>query len=33
MSSSKLLDGNTLYVQLVYFISGSTILDWITLFV
>jgi hypothetical protein len=30
MSGSKLLDGNTLYVQLVYLISGSTILDWIT---
>jgi hypothetical protein len=30
MSGSKFLDGNTLYVQLVYLISGSTILDWIT---
>jgi hypothetical protein len=27
MSGSKLMDGNTLYVQLVYFISGSKILD------
>ena len=33
MSGSKLLDGNTLYVQLVYLISGSKILDWITLYV
>jgi hypothetical protein len=33
MSGSKLMDGNTLYVQLVYFISGSKILDWITLYV
>ena len=30
MSGSKLLDGNTLYVQFVYLISGSKILDWIT---
>jgi hypothetical protein len=27
MSGSKLLDGNTQYVQLVYFMSGSTFLD------
>jgi hypothetical protein len=33
MSSSKLLDVNTLYVQLVYFITHSKMFDWITLYV
>jgi hypothetical protein len=33
ISSSKLLDGITLYFPLFYFISGSKNLDWITLYV
>jgi hypothetical protein len=30
MSGSKLLDGNPLYVQFVYFMSGSKIFTWST---